>query len=101
MTMLPKKIPAHMPAPATAAVVSHSVGSAGWKLPRISPPIIPRTRPDTAPKAVKIRRTINLAATRSCFVTGMTSAYFSHFDMLSKEKVVMTIMLHSTQEVVI
>lgn len=52
-------------------------------------------------EGVKIRRTINLAATRSCFVTGMTSAYFSHFDMLSKEKVVMTIMLHSTQEVVI
>lgn len=26
---------------------------------------------------------------------------FSHFDMLSKEKVVMTIMLQSTQEVVI
>ena len=45
---------------------------------------------------IKVR---NFAVTRSFLVIGITNAYLSHLEILSKEKVVIIIILHSRQQV--
>ena len=99
ITRLPKKIPMTMPIPATARSVIHSSGELIWKLLNTTPPAIPSTKPVTAPKTENIIKVRNFAVTRSFLVMGITNAYFSHLEILSKEKVVIIIILHSRQQV--